>query len=438
LNVVQNGATNRIPSAMFVCPAPLGSHQTVLQVNAFPLPSSSQNDLSAYPVQIGFPSHGRVCYDGTFFMGDSSKYGGAGLIAIGGEDGKVKVFTTQEESNIRFVQEVSLPSNVSAKVIASAGTASHGIVVAAGGKLMYSVWKYKQASDADEDIPLDCELSFACSGSIWPRATQDHRVLSLSVLHLEQSDGCYHIVMTDSRGVVSVCLFSPQTLATTNALSVIETFIPFNECPLLASSVVLVQGGHVIGAFGDTTGSVSIWMLLTTSSSSATSSIKIAEYSAHSMGTNALSMHVLAQAQASTMILSFLVCSGGDDQALCIANGDFSLEDMSWSRPLSILKREGAAGAAMKSVRLIGHIQEKEEAMQQQVYMLASLGCDQRLCFWSITMPVSSSSSSLALEWRSGGIVNIGDVQSLCISQDKSQALVVGQGLQLFSLSSLY
>jgi WD40 repeat protein len=109
------------------------------------------------PLQFGVPGHGKVAYAATFLSSGGSSSSSPAVVAVGGEDGSVKLFRSVPSSpSFQFLQEAQMPMNAPVRAMAHCpspcNTADRvrGIVVAGGGKLSYSVWSY------DLRPPLEC------------------------------------------------------------------------------------------------------------------------------------------------------------------------------------------------------------------------------------------------------------------------------------------
>ena len=287
-------------------------------------------DSSRLPMQLGSPSLGKVAYCATFLSGTavSDSVITQPFLAVGAEDGTVKVFSYYNESDVselsssppkstyyRFEQEVQMPSNVAARAIFHCRPrdcpSSDGILIAAGGRLMFSIWRYRKP-DINSSSPLGCVLeqvyasnSESCrrvnkgkkgkseksnsAGGDIHSDVQDHRILATAALPLAGGSG-YVIMFCDSRGMVKVIrLAEQQNLRKSGGIKdgsdelIIGSGMGFNvtdEIEFTASSYpllscVLLSFGHEIstvsskdddfhlGIVGNTHGGVSVWVLST-------------------------------------------------------------------------------------------------------------------------------------------------------------------------------
>jgi hypothetical protein len=375
LSTSGRSASNTLPEVIFVCPAPIEKGQTVLQVfGAQPTSILSDVTTSSLPLQMRSSTLGRVCYCNVLLQGtyklpnDGELVEGERYLVVGGEEGRVKVFNATDLSPR---QELVLPSNASLKALSCCSSGedlSRGIVVGGGSKLVYSVWIYDYQSIADDGQPLQQVLSIGCEGKLWPRATQDHRVLSVQctfLSHTQDEHGttsyCYLIVFCDSRGVSTVARFTHSRSDGSSCCSC--SFEALQElqvahCPVISSCVMSLRSSesgncqYILCCFGDTSGTnrlyllalsrlVGGWVLLSKHVKFVSyfsffdlrltlqSSRLLCEYSAHTMGSNAIAMQVTSSTKHGNGDVEWrlVICSGGDDQSLCSTSWALTVSD---------------------------------------------------------------------------------------------------------------
>lgn len=158
--------------------------------------------------------------------------------------------------------------------------------------------------------PLNCLLSLVASGSTWPRATQDHRILSSDCILISKQSAspsrcAYLVALGDSRGIVTVGKYydginqrsgadggsqeaqNGDTLSSVSESKVasqvqqlaIVDEVQVSECPILSSTLVLLNGTsdaphgkgsmmadgcvfqYILGIFGDTSGQIWVWLI---------------------------------------------------------------------------------------------------------------------------------------------------------------------------------
>lgn len=277
-----------LPSVMFVCPAPLLKGNTVLQIfSAKPklhaVADAQVSHVALLPLHVGSAGLGRVAYCATFITAEhsaSSSQLRSSHIVVGGEDSCVKVLSVPD---LVLQQEVSLSLNSSMKALASARSgvsAIRGIVVGGGGKLLYYIWLFDDSRSAcasahvtDSQDSLGTVLYTGVEGSIWAKATQDHRILSVQCAYLESATSLsvkhhpvgisverYMVLLCDSRGSATLGLFehAPQASVRHVQFSVLQQLQP-SQCPVLSSALLIAPDKTVFTVFGDTVGVISVW-----------------------------------------------------------------------------------------------------------------------------------------------------------------------------------
>jgi WD40 repeat protein len=276
------------PAVLFVCPAPLLKDNTVLQLfgtKPTALKPTSAHVLHSIPLHQRSPGMGRVGYCATFVTASTSADTAlkSDFLVVGGEDSYMKVFSVPD---LGLRQEVSMSMNSSLKSLSSArsGASAHrGIVLGGGGKLQYYIWTYDRSVGCTAGAVLGAVLFTAKEGTVWSKATQDHRILSVQCAYLEQATLSlahadlredivverYAILLCDSRGAAVLGVFEHGVSDTRapvpgrvrhNAFHVLQQIQP-SQCPVLSSSLLLSESGdaRVVAIFGDTAGTVSVW-----------------------------------------------------------------------------------------------------------------------------------------------------------------------------------
>jgi hypothetical protein len=220
---------------------------------------------------------GHVGYCAAFVTSTAAASAGNFLV-VGGEESCVKVYSVPK---LDLQQEISLSMNSSLKALsvsASGVCADRGVAVGGGGKLQYYIWLY----DFTQRTRSKQVLFTGSEGTVWARATQDHRILSVQCSYLSADSAVdpkygdrysverYLVLLCDSRGTATIGLFTHSLLGCgvqSGKLSVRFDVLQqwdASQCPLLSSHLGLVQGeGHtlaeVLAVVGDTAGTVSVW-----------------------------------------------------------------------------------------------------------------------------------------------------------------------------------
>lgn len=277
------------------------------QASDRPVPASiSPNRV---PVQLGISSLGRVGYCASFLplTNEIAERKQIQLLAVAGEDAIIKIFHKDESSNgFNYFQDCQMPGNVQircVKSVESLDKPGSGVMLAAGGRLMFAIWHY----DVNE---WDCEYSLIAlthsgcfsdssrSGKSKSMRTgkqchssggQDHRILSCDAVSLDRDhfkthsdtsellDATFVALFCDSRGIATLLVIhdSPrEDLRSTNValdrFKILDQFLatpagsPLLSCVLIpikrddgsGSSAVM----HV-AALGDSSGGITVWLL---------------------------------------------------------------------------------------------------------------------------------------------------------------------------------
>ena len=348
--------------------------------------SESSSDINVNsrlsPLRLGCASHGKVCYCATILNCSLSSNERSFWLLSGGESGIIKSFHL---SSLKFDQDLHMPHNVPVRAIAHSKhlNSACGIIVGAGGRLNYRIWRYESTlsvSDKNSSIPLEQRLQYlfglkiVCveSGTTWNRATQDHRILCTSCIPVPSIDNDtandHLLLLGDSRGVAVVSLICERG---SHRMKVLDEFT-VSECPLLCCKILFIplygalqldSGGNsnvMVAFIGDTSGTISIWQLPERSvasndtqkyviyfcfihfilfihyRSNASKAKYLGSYSAHAMGCNCIDAIVesttidscpRAEASTNPCVLNFgvLISSGGDDQAITLCRGKMTV-----------------------------------------------------------------------------------------------------------------
>ena len=406
---------------------------------------------------------------GTSHLGRVS-YAGAYIgthLATGGEEGRLQLLGAACPTSGRrsLLQEAALPQFFSIKALASAEVrdGSSGVLVGGGSRLSYSVWAW-----SDSKVPL----SIVASGSVWPNAPQDHRILCAAAgrMTCNQSDSennRFCVALCDSRGIAALSIVSSSEVESPakrgEGVSPHSKTIPtlcFEEefeacggatildCKLLEAKATSGRASATFGVFGATNGQVAIWWLGGRFSKAGGPSRILAKFQAHSMGANAVDAFLSPSEGADSFTL--VVSSGGDDQAITLGCGVLvgSTTGLTWSKPFRTQQFNSATSASVQGISWTG------ARTCDGGWGLVSLSADQRLHHWTATVipetfenipygcdaiAVGDTRSAYAacggsnlrgmdLRWVEGIVSNIGDPQGLVFGAGK--LAVVGQGTQ--------
>ena len=237
----RSNSWNELPRVVFVCTAPTKDDTSLMFCDSMPIvtvflesevkphcTSSLGQRTQKVPLHLCTQSHGKVSYCARivpqigFHDAQDDIISSSGhrvkerntFCVVGGEDGSIKIFkcskilgTTSssgdtkiqekvredciKNSSFVFLEEVNMPGNVAVKAIAIASrhdpqnsgvevAESKGIIVAVGGRLTFSIWEYSlQDFVGKSGGDFGSHLSILTSGSVDPKSSQDHRILSV-------------------------------------------------------------------------------------------------------------------------------------------------------------------------------------------------------------------------------------------------------------------
>lgn len=486
--------SNHIPSVLFGCPAPVGKYDTEIQLFGDRLVRSGL--IADHSSKPSFGSHhgcngfATVCNCCTIVRHFSADQENQSLLVVGGEDCTVKVFSMP---HLRLLQETTLSQSSSMKCLSTsyiANDSSRGIVFGGGGKLQYYLWTFDLSASHDKLTPL----SKVVVGTTWEKATQDHRILAVQGRYLGRSAGhclmeTFMLIMADSRGYVSIALFSypGQSYHSGSGLAAVAgTFdmqltFELSTCPLLCCSLTrpLLDSSLMLCSLGDTRGHVYLLTIPVKVESALTMGVPCVaeEYIAHEMGTNCIELTVL---QDSAQEARCVLLSGGDDESITARDvfmrssaalvdkrqGSWPLE-YSRSRPWA--RRLGAAHAAFKGIKVL--------EIDRFFVNVVTVAYDQMLSLWRLDLspdecdegasarewtvitfqPTGESSSEsvcsgvlhpsepsalrqdnrASLQWCEGTAVQVAEVSSLSVSpsvDDWFYCCISGEGFQLLEI----
>lgn len=201
LNVV-NSNGNSAPQLNFACLAPSGKTDTVL------LYTGSKSLIQDNIYSVGSPIPNKVINSCLIVDTPSLK-----LSVAGGEDPIISIYSHDDFS---LVQWSTLPKNSTIKTLSYSpllSDSNRGLIVGAGGKLMYFLFAYDTNKSTEDHISLPIfPLRRIGDGNIGVDAGQDHRIMSSSVVYIGEDESTessvFLIVLGDSRGWVTIGMTS--------------------------------------------------------------------------------------------------------------------------------------------------------------------------------------------------------------------------------------
>ena len=426
-----------MPKVMFIMSTAVNSNTSVLQY----VTTTNINVNITMPIHLGHCFLSRVGYCATIITRNSQKY-----IVVGGEEGSIKIVTRKtNHQKSKVLHSLSMPNGASSRTLANSySTACNiGILISGGSKLMYSIWLYHNG--IPEIGYLDNIFCCVASGTTWTKATQDHRILSISTISLYNDS--FLIFFCDSRGVVSINIFDTSDSTITS-----KEELELDDHPVLCSNIILLKESNedivaILGIFGDTSGNIFVTLSGDRNGINGDSQL-LFRYNAHTAGANAVCSTVQHIAPNQWHLL---VCSGGDDQAICVLSGIILMTgENTYDIQLFALHRyESLSGSAIKGVKFFS----KNENL-----FLCNVGYDRRLYFWNaqayidhtlrshvirykcsgIDLPINivDKNDCLLMQWVDGCIVNVADIGDMSCDESLGSVdiAVVGEGIQTFSL----
>jgi WD40 repeat protein len=207
----------------FLCPIPKAQDTLISLIDTSLIPAAKfdrRDEIQS--LSLTTMSHGKVSYAGSI-VAVETVHGLRSYAFIGGELGNLLVFEISNSHRnhpqmncSQPIQHVDMPSNVSVKALTSRASSRHprtGLLLATGGRLRFAIWKYDfssisdrypKTSPSDSDSVL-CQIS---TGSLWLKATQDHRALAADIItvreNIHEDAESFIIMICDSRGVISL------------------------------------------------------------------------------------------------------------------------------------------------------------------------------------------------------------------------------------------
>ena len=441
------------------------SHSTLQSPNVWfaqAIPNNYGTNLSVITNNIAhrqsWPTHinnlplgfSKVCYAVTAITDELGS-----VFIYGGEEGIIRVYShpplnIPNPVGLTNMQEMHLPGYIPVRALSSCeysrSNSFHessedqprrsGIVVAAGGKLTYSIWTYISRTTAATSSSSSVFCHLAIDGAcIWAGATQDHRILTVactSVYQQSHANYChceqYCVVFGDSRGMLTVGMFYPVNVSQENS-NIHGKLKPrvdklwelqCSDYPILSCSLVSIypdMGVYGMVA-GDSHGTVYWYLLCLKHSAEANSSACSSHvqllyiYKAHDMGVNCLdvlsrdhsSLHGSSVSSGAITGKLITMVSGGDDQSMCVlhmhmnpsSNHDSSADTCIHYSVYGkeVCRRERASGSALKGVCVYNHSKDCCDTVLNTVIL--SVGYDRRVHTWRL-LPVHTQSSEHVL-----------------------------------------
>lgn len=200
LTITNSG--NSTPRVTFACLAPSGKTDTVM------LFTGSKSLIYDSIYSIGSPIPNKVI--NSCLIVDTPNIN---LAIAGGEDPVISIYS---QADFSLLQWSTLPKNSTIKTLSYSPLTSdphRGLLLGAGGKLMYFLFAYDTRKSTEESISLPIfPLRRVGDGNIGLDTNQDHRIMSSSVVYIGEDEATesslFLIVLGDSRGWVTIGMTS--------------------------------------------------------------------------------------------------------------------------------------------------------------------------------------------------------------------------------------
>jgi WD40 repeat protein len=400
-----------------------GSNQLMLQY----LPPQMSKPKIHFPLTTGARLHGETIFDCCLF---SVGCNNSSLVLLtGSEDctSKVSVYSSEHTGEVIYSMPLTPQESCVRSVCASQLDKSSALLVVGGGKLVLQFFLLQSIEDFGQASPGEMNVSFLGHGRTNTKATIDHRINAVKAIPLEGDTPLHLVVAGDSDGNCQIFVVSQDV----EEWRITGRVFQMSTRPILAIEVVRIQSGILI-LFGTTAGDIFLFGLpssaeavLSEMDEFSTCLTPLGQYQAHQMGTNAISVSVVStDAFSSTKIL---ICSGGDDQAICICeatiiSGGDSLRVDGELDPRRI--RE-ASSSAIKGVQQL-------EGRSKDERRIVSVGYSQQIAIWRYSLQRPGE-----LKLLDSRPVDVGDVNSLATGGDLNsdiKVVVGGSGVELFSI----
>jgi WD40 repeat protein len=349
------------------------SHLLIDETSALPRVNHRMIDR---PYSIGVSYHAETVNDGCWVKcrGDQPTF-----FLSGSNDCSVKLLQFR---NGKFISTTKLPpheSCVRGVCSSSHPTSDTSLLVTCGGKLTMEFYLLNHSA-----VDVDSSLSCLCSYRTVGRGTSiDHRMNAVRAIPLPSDRGYHHFVASgDSEGNLHIVIVSEHS---NNRKTTIGQIFEGNGRPVLCLELISFNG-FVFIAVGTTSGEIQLWAFNITMLSGCCDRAedefynlegvyptKVCEFKAHQSGVNDMSASAIPGEEND----SLLVCSVGDDQAVCtcVISLEKRLEkEQLCCKNIRLSTTSCASASALKSVHVV-----LDETTFHRVY---TSGHDERVTLW--------------------------------------------------------
>lgn len=354
---------------------------------------------------LGVNMHTETIFSACFFRMNNSKF-----LVTGSEDCSSKI---SQYGTDGIVDSVSLTPQESCvkSVCSSQFDDSSALIVVGGGKLILQFFLVRSSQDKEDHGRLsDLEINFKGQLKNREKASIDHRINAVKAIPLKgDNDLKKHLVVAgDSDGGCHIVIIAEGS----QAIVAPGILVSINSRPVLCIDL-LVVGSRVLVMVGNTGGEVLLFDLPGSDSELLEQWDRLCQnwhplctYKAHQMGTNSIHASLQEGSDRSTDHTKIKICTGGDDQALCLCDVSISASFSDGRLALSgtpnpqIIKE--LSFSALKGVHQFSHLGRN---------FVVSVGYSQLLAVWEVC-----HGGRLQLKGRVS--VDLGDVNCLAVLDD--------------------
>lgn len=389
--------------------------------NELMLFSSLHSEKRFFNHAMGISLHGEPIYDACMFTtADDLDY--AALVS-GSEDCTAKLSFLVNDTVTTCISMPPQESCIRAVATSRKVGSSSSLLTIGGGKLSIDFYLIKDMNVAGKKFRRDLvQVHNVGRGGKHDMANIDHRINAIKAIpnpFSNEVNSSHFVGIGDSNG--NVDFFIVQEERKHERFIIPKYHIVTQDRPILSLDV-LSWGNCFLVIAGSTAGRISIWCITVNQDTELRYTVHdgpIIEFKAHQMGTNTICTSILNNSLSS---LNFLICSGGDDQAISVIEVLISRgknQEMS-ARILSKTLSAEADVSALKGVQFINQTK------------FISVGYGQKMLMWSW----SRSNGNQLL----GAIcVDVCDVNCLafCRMRDRAIAAAGGEGLEIIEVQKI-
>ena len=393
---------------------------------------------TAVRVQQSFGTKSHALHGDTIFSANTLSINGIPLLLTGSEDcsSLVSTITPSGEIDPSQLPIMLTPQESCVRSVSSSQIdESTALLVVGGGKRVLQFFLLRSCKEDKNDNILstrdNLEVFLLGHGRTKLDTTIDHRISAVASIGIGGKERWHFIVAGDSNGVCQAFLVSEDFETRRLDGCVLYT----GERPIISIQIIQIQSCLVI-IFGTTEGDVKLLSVPSSVEALRCQWDNISDgiaplgcYKAHQMGTNSISAMEIKPSPSSNQIL---VCSGGDDQAICLClvsltEADHGLVLADEPAPVVIA---GASSSAIKGLKLFNGGTS-----------IVTVGYSQVLAFWKLRIMDGTAPMIDLVDQIS---VDVGDVNCLAFldkvddrENEKTFPLVAigGSGVELLAIT---